>query len=120
MMAAATLVRYDLAKMRHRQQLRSGRKQAKPKRRRYELPPPPGAFATAEKVRCDSPLPAPQSSAPERVAIETVGTKNSGCDSVTIPPAPALAANPAALEKTRQADAIRRKKWIPPWLEGKR
>jgi hypothetical protein len=121
--AAVTLVRYDLAKTRDRRLAHAGRKARHRRRRRDELPPRPGVTVTAEAVeatettemventRCDSPTPAPQVLMPERVPAAPVAAEKTGCDSVTAaPPAPAPRGS------TRQVDAIRRKRWLPPGL----
>jgi hypothetical protein len=120
MMAAVTLVRYDLAKMRDRRQARNERKPRHKKRRRNELPPPPGVTVTAETVeaaepvenaRCDSPSAAPQVLMPERLPAAPVAAEKTGCDSVAAAPPV-----PAPRGSTRQVDAIRRKRWLPPGL----
>src|SRR5262245_58690184 len=94
--AASTLVRYDLAQLRHRQQART-RKDRQAEKPRNELPPLPGETGTAEKnvgvavqkTRCDTPSPRPQVPVGEGVSAGAVDVQKAGCDSVTAAPAPA-------------------------------
>jgi hypothetical protein len=135
MAAAATLVRYDLARMRHEQH--AGRP-PKNQRQRDELPPLPSgrvASVTVDNTRCDSrcdttPV-TPQVQAPKPVPAELVGAQKTGCDTVTAvtittpvtptpPTAPVPAKPVASREKTRVVDAIRRKRWLPPGLAPSR
>jgi hypothetical protein len=136
--AAATLVRYDLALMRDRRQARADRKARHKRRgrgRRDELPPRPGltvaaepaepveapevtkrveAKSAAESARRNSPTPAPQVVAAERVPAAPPGAEkracDTGCDSAPV----STPAKPRG--STKRVDAIRRGRWFPPGL----
>jgi hypothetical protein len=139
--AAATLIRYDLARMRHEE---NTSRPPKPTRPRDELPPPPSRSVTVENTGCDTacdtgcdstPV-APQPQLPEQVPAEVSVADTTESDTVTaappsqqLPPtnAPAPVASisidqvPAApRENTRVVDAIRRRKWMPKGLPPSR
>jgi len=138
MLAAGTVIRYELARMRqelaqiqqkrdrlHRELIidqtfpRAARETA---RWRNELPPPPSRPVTAPKPGCDSGCDSstikPQAPAQKPLSAE-LPAKKTACDSapaaaVTPPPAPTPAAPLSAPPKgkTTIVDSIRRKKWL--------
>jgi hypothetical protein len=84
MMAAATLVRYDLARMRQELQTRRERDRGGRWARRDELPPAPSVTVTAVKTGRDTAPAKPEMPEPERVVATQVVEKSAHRDSVTV------------------------------------
>lgn len=80
MMAAATIVRLDLAKTRARAQRGTRRRK---RVRRDELPPAPSVIVSAQKTRCDTLPPGPEMPEGQRVAANPPSVQSARCDSVT-------------------------------------
>jgi hypothetical protein len=140
MLAAGTVVRYELARMRLElaqiQQKRARlhqeliidqtfpRAARETPRLRNELPPPPSRPVTAGKSGCDSGCDSttakPQAPAQKPLSAEPPA-KKTACDSapaaaVTPPPPSPTPAAPLSAPpqgKTTTVDAVRRKKWLP-------
>jgi len=142
LLAATTLIRYDLAFMRREVQHSTCRRRHTSRRRvprRDETPPPPSAASASKKARCDTP--STESEVPLEKAVEepVTGAPIAGCDSskregvtspvsrpsrpaavvehatnqgVPVPPTPAAAAR-SEQGKTSMMGKIRRKKWLP-------
>ena len=123
MAAAGTIIRYELARMRHDERRERGELRKNETKIRNELPPPPSWRTTAEKPHCDSgcdtSTPAtqtPTTAAVNAEKVEPIVTQKSGCDSVPATGVTAGVTAPKPAGKTTMMDAIRRKKWLPPGL----
>ena len=121
-LAAITIVRYELAKMKeryHASSVRLARQRKENNPFRNELPPLPSRGVTVEKTRCDtrcdSPPPATQSPKSQPVAASPIAATKPRCDTLPAPPVPTALlqpTNPVAKKgKTAVVDAIRRKRW---------
>jgi hypothetical protein len=136
MAVGLAFLKYDLGKMRRETQVERERVQARSRRHRDELPPPPGWRGTAESTRCDSVKPEPEVPEREEVIEKSTVVQNARCDSVTVtsdrmtcepakvenrPPAqPATPTTPATATLLTATNwqipimgANRRRKWIP-------
>jgi hypothetical protein len=120
MAAAGTIIRYELARMRHdeRRELRK----AEPKFRN-ELPPPPSRAVTAEKSRCDGGCDSVSTATqmPNQTAVTAeqatpAAAQTSRRDSVPTSGVTGGVTASKPTGKTTMMDAIRRKKWMPRGL----
>jgi hypothetical protein len=126
MLAAGTVIRYELARM--RQEARKDRPFPRETPRwRNETPPLPSRNITASKPECDSgcdsPISRPEMPKSQVVSADPIAPKSARCDSppasVVTParPTPTPSAPPAPSKgKTTTVDALRRKKWLPDGL----
>jgi hypothetical protein len=147
MMAAGTVIRYQLARMRDDQRKQRERNRCidDGPRWRNELPPPPSRPVTSSRQDhdrgvtagvtggCDTPLSRPEPPANQGVTSSAPARKSVLCDNVPTPRTPAGTAPqsvPAvggsnsvstgpAKGNTMLVDAIRRKKWLPNGLAAR-